>query len=364
MHRIVVDAMGGERAPDAIVEGAAEASLHVSDVELILVGDASMISRVLPRTRHDGARVRIHHATSGIDPQESAVKAIVAKPDASIVLAAELVARGEGDALVSAGPSGAIVLACRQSWQLVSGAHRPAQAAVYPTELRRGDRNDPFALLLDVGASHDATAEDLVNFAVMGATYARLVSRNRRPRVALLATGQGATRGSPEVIAAHAVLRETSGLNFIGNIEAVDIPRGVADVIVTSGFLGNVVLTMLEGVPDTMLRLARYAYKQRLTWRLGLFALSSAIERLKVITDWEEYGGAPLLGFRHPMIKAHPRSDARGITKAIKLAKRSLDGKLSDMIAHQIGELDPPARSSGDEADRSGPAPKLPTDER
>ena len=174
----------------------------------------------------------------------------------------------------------------------------------------------------------------------MGTAYAKLVSGNRRPRVALLSNGSEPGKGPAAVVAAHARLVEATELNFIGNIEGLDIPRGVADVIVTGGFVGDVVLKMLEGVGETIVRLARYAHKERLAWRLGLVALGSAIDQLKSVTDWQQYGGAPLLGFQFPFIKAHGRSDARSIGNAIKLAHKSLAGNLAGNIARVMAELD------------------------
>ena len=159
------------------------------------------------------------------------------------------------------------------------------------------------------------------------------------------------------VIDANAALVETTELNFIGNIEGLDIPRGVADVIVTSGFVGNVVLKMLEGVSETVVRLARYAHKERLAWRLGLVALSSAIDQLKSITDWQQYGGAPLLGFTHPFIKAHGRSNARAIANAIKVAHKALAGNLCGNIARTMAELDERSRRRPRTADPFPPAP-------
>ncbi len=339
MHRIVVDAMGGDHAPDEIVQGAAEASLALPDCEIILVGDAAALGRVLPRLRHDGSRVRVHHAPTHIEMDEKPAEALAAKPEASIVVAVDLVTRGEGDAVVSAGNTGASVIACARSWKLVDGITRAALAAVYPTELRRGEKDDPFSLILDVGATVEVTAADLVGFAVMGSAYAKLVSKNRRPRVALLSNGTEAMKGPPEIVAAHAALVETTELNFVGNIEGVDIPRGVADVVVTGGFTGNVVLKMLEGVSETVVRLARYAHKERLAWRLGLLALSSAIDQLKDLTDWQQYGGAPLLGFAHPFIKAHGRSNARAVTNAIKVAHKALAGNLAGNIGRAMAEI-------------------------
>jgi glycerol-3-phosphate acyltransferase PlsX len=345
MQRIVVDAMGGDHAPEQIVAGAAEASLSLPDTELILVGDAEIIGATLPRLRHDGARVRVHHATQVVDMDDKPGEALAAKPDASIVVAAGLVAAGEGDALVSAGNTGASVLACARAWQLIPGVRRAALASVYPTELRRGEKNDPFSLILDVGATIDASAEDLVTFAIMGAAYAQLVSRNRRPRVALLSNGTEAAKGPAAVVEAHQILLSATELNFIGNVEGLDIPRGVADVIVCNGFVGNVVLKMLEGVSETVVRLARYAHKEKLAWRIGLMALSSALAQLKTVTDWQQYGGAPLLGLDHPFIKAHGRSNSRAVANAIKVASKAVAGDLCGHIARGLADLS--ARRAG-----------------
>lgn len=336
--------MGGDHAPGEIVKGAAEASLGLRDAEIILVGDAVQVGRILPKVRHDGARVRVHHATDVIHMDEKPSEALIAKPDSSIKVAAELVANGEGDALVSAGNTGASVLACAKTWELMSGVRRSALAAVYPTELRRGEKNDPFSLLLDVGATIDATAHDLVAFAVMGAAYARVISRNKRPRVALLSNGTEAGKGPKEIVEAHQLLLQATELNFIGNVEGLDIPRGVADVIVCSGYVGNVVIKMLEGVSETVMRLARYAYKERLLWRAALAMLGSGIERLKDITDWEQYGGAPLLGFNNVFIKAHGRSKARAVANAIRVANKACGGQLCENIATGLSEFESRAK--------------------
>jgi glycerol-3-phosphate acyltransferase PlsX len=348
--------MGGDHAPEEIVKGAAEASLSLPHAEIILVGDAATLGGILPRLRHDGGRVRVHHASQVVDMDDKPSEALAAKPDASIAVAIGLVGAGDGDAVVSAGNTGASVLACARHWPLLPGVRRTALASVYPTELRRGDKNDPFSLILDVGATIDASADDLVTFAIMGSAYARLVSRNRRPRVALLSNGTEAGKGPAAVVAAHQILLEATELNFIGNIEGVDIPRGVADVVVCNGFVGNVVLKMLEGVSETVVRLARYAHKERLAWRLGLMALSGALTQLKQVTDWQQYGGAPLLGFRHPFIKAHGRSSASAVTNAIKVAAKALSGDLCGHIARGVAQL--PARAG--ERDHAAAPAKTP----
>jgi glycerol-3-phosphate acyltransferase PlsX len=264
---------------------------------------------------------------------EKPAEALAAKPESSIAMAADLVAQGEADALVSAGNTGACVLACARRWKLLAGVRRSGLAAVYPTELRRGAKNDPFSLILDVGATIDASADDLVAFALMGAAYAKIISKNSRPRVALLSNGTEAGKGPKSVVDAHALLLEATDINFIGNIEGLDIPRGVADVVVCSGYVGNVVIKMLEGVSETVIGLARYAYKEKLLWRAALMMLSSGIQRLKDLTDWEQYGGAPLLGFENLFIKAHGRSGARAVANAIKVADKAVRSDLCGAIA-------------------------------
>lgn len=339
MKCIVVDAMGGENAPIEIVRGAAKASLSLLNSEIILVGDAKLIGTMLPECRHDGSRVRVHHASESIHIDEAPSEAISAHPDASILVAAKLVAEGEGDAMVSAGNVGASILACARHWQARAQVEHPALAAVYPTELRRGEKNDPFSLILDVGVTADANARDLVSWAVMGAEYARIISKNQRPRVALLSNDSETGKAPKAVAEAHAMLRQASGLNFIGNIEGLDVPRGVADVVICSGYVGNVVVTMLEGVSDTVMNLARYAYKEKLMWRAALGLLSSGIDRIKDLTDWDQYGGAPLLGFEHLLIHAHRRSKANAIHNAIRVADKAIRSELCPSIDRSLQEL-------------------------
>jgi glycerol-3-phosphate acyltransferase PlsX len=274
---------------------------------------------------------------------ESPARALEEKPLASVAVAAQLVAHGEAQALVTAGNTGAAILSCARYFKLLPGIRRAALAAVYPTQQLHGERRHPFALMLDVGATVEATAEDLVAFAVMGAAYARSVSQNSRPSVALLSNGAEALKGPPAVVRAHQLLAQVPGMLFIGNVEGVDIPKGTADVVVCDGFTGNVALKMLEGVGETVLSLARYAHKERLVWRAGLAMLSSGLKRLKALTDWEQYGGAPILGFDRLAIKAHGRSGAVSIANAVKIAARASRGGLCQAIADGIPQaLQPP----------------------
>lgn len=338
MVTVAVDAMGGDHAPDAIVAGAAEASTTV-DAELALVGNENTIRTLLSQLRHDATRIRIVHADDVIPMDASPRTALAEHPRASLPIAAEVVAGKHGagaDALVSAGNTGAVILACAQAFQRIEGVTRTALAAVVPTERRRGKKSDPFTLLLDAGATVRVRSEDLVGFALMGAAYSRVISQNDRPRVALLSNGTEANKGTEEIVQAHELLSKIDRIEFIGNVEGVDIPRGSADVIVTDGFTGNVVLKMLEGVSETVMRLARYAYRNKLAWKIAMMLLSSGIKQLKSLTDWQQYGGAPILGFDRVCIKAHGRSGPRAIRNAIKVAAKCVEQDLSGQISEQL----------------------------
>lgn len=329
---IAFDVMGSDHGPEEMVRGAALLSLEAPHLHALLVGDRAVIDPALEKARHSGERISVHHAPQWVAMEERPREALEQKPLASISTAARLVAEGEAEALVSAGNTGAGVLSCARHFRLLPGVRRAALAAVYPTQTLRGQKQDPFSLILDVGATVEASAEDLVTFAVMGSAYAKIISRNPSPKVALLSNGTEAQKGPPRVVEANRRLASAQGLCFLGNVEGVDIPKGTADVIVTDGFVGNVCLKMLEGVHETVIELARYAFKEKLVWRAGLSMLSSGIEKLKRLTDWEQYGGAPVLGFDRIFIKAHGRSKARAIANAGKVAAKAVSNQLARAI--------------------------------
>ena len=329
---IAFDVMGGDHGPAEVVRGAAQLTLESENLHALLVGDRHAIDEALAGVRHNAEHIAVHHTAAWIGMNEKPGPALDEKPQASVLLATKLVRDGEADAVVSAGNTGAGVLACARSFSLMPGVRRAALATVYPTATQRGEKNDPFSLILDVGATVDASADDLVAFAVMGSAYARIISKNENPTVALLSNGTEAQKGPPRVVEAHQRLTRLGGIRFIGNIEGVDIPKGTADVVVCDGFVGNVCLKMLEGVGETVVELARYAYKHNLMWRAGMAMLNTGIERIKQVTDWEQYGGAPVLGFDKLFIKAHGRSKARAITNAGKVAAKAVANELSQAI--------------------------------
>lgn len=326
---IALDAMGSDLGPAATCAGAAEVSRHPESPRLFVVGDADVVRKELEKHPHDRQKVRVVHAGEVIAQHDKPKEAVETKPGASILVATELVKAGECDVLVSAGNTGAVTMSCARMFSRLPGVQRAALGAVYPTERRRGEKDDPFSLILDAGLGLEAGADDLVGFAVMGAAYSKCISKNPRPRVGLLSVGGEESKGTEAVVKAHAMLKRLAtseldtGLDFIGNIEGMDIPRGTADVVVTSGFTGNIVLKMLEGISETVMRLARSAGEKSLQYKAGLLLLAPAIQRLRQVTDWQEYGGVPILGFDRLCIKAHGRSTARAIHNALRVAHRA-----------------------------------------
>lgn len=350
---VALDAMGGDHGPAEAVRAAADLSLTRPDLTIVLVGDEPEITALLSRERYDPGQIAVRHAEGFVPMDEPPAAALDARPRASILEAAGLVASGEADALVTAGSTGAAVLAAARRLGRIRGVRRCALAAVYPTEALHGPKGDPFALLLDVGATTHCDARDLVTFAVLGSAYARAVSGNPSPRVALLSNGAEPTKGPEEVVHAHRLLASSSLVHFAGNVEGLDIPKGTVDVVVTSGFVGNVVLKMLEGVAELAAELARDAYARKFLWRIGLTMLGSGLRQLQEMTDWSQYGGAPILGFERPVIKAHGRSRARAIANACKVAAKVARYDLPREVERALARV-------GDALDRGIARPEAP----
>ncbi len=336
---IALDCMGGDHGPGEVVAGAAALSLERDDMHIILVGDGDQVSPLLDELAYDPSRLSLRHAPEWVEPEDHPRKVLDLKPRASILEACEIVAGGRAGAVVTCGSTGAAILAADRRLGRIPGVHRAVLAAVTPTERPHGPKQDPFALLLDVGATLRASSRDLVSFAILGAAYAQAISHNPRPTVALLSNGTEAHKGPPEIVEAHRILAELDTIDFVGNVEGLDIPRGSVDVVVTDGFLGNVVLKMIEGVGEVIADLAADAYARKYLWRLGLTMLSSGIKQIQAVMDWESYGGAPILGFRQPVIKAHGRSKARAIGNACKVAAKAARSDMARMVERSIAQL-------------------------
>ena len=339
MVTVALDCMGSDLGPEVTVGGAAKASQWRGAPQMVLVGDEAIVRRLLSVHEHDRDKIRIAHAPRTVGQMDKPREALDAMPDCSILRAAQLVKAGEADVLVSAGNTGAVTLACARTFERLPNVGRCALGAVYPTERRRGEKDDPFSLILDAGLTLEVDGNDLVAFAVMGSAYASRISRNPNPRVALLSNGSEAGKGTRAVVDANRRLQTVEHLNFIGNMEGMDIPKGTADVVVTDGFTGKIVLKMLEGVAETVMRLGRYAGDKSLRYKAGLGLLMPAVKKLRKATDWEQYGGAPILGFDQLCIKAHGRSTERAIGNAIKVATRAARTELLRSIRTGLESL-------------------------
>ena len=302
------------------------------------MGDELRIQEILDATTYNPENIGIQHAREFIGMAEDPKTAVRAKRHASVLVGARLVAEGQADALVTAGNTGAAVLACAQHFKPIHGVRKAALASVYPRQTEYPGQ-DELALLLDVGATIRCDATELVQFALMGSAYARRVSKVPTPRVALLNMGTEETKGGDVLVQAHRQLKTIRDINFIGNIEGNDLAKGKADVIVCEGLLGNVVLKMLEGLAELVVDLAGTAARENWRWKLGLMMLASGFGRLRDLTDYAAYGGAPFLGFEHLLIKSHGRSNARAIKNAIKVAAKAVRDGVTHEITTAIGQL-------------------------
>jgi glycerol-3-phosphate acyltransferase PlsX len=314
MIHIAVDAMGGDFAPRSIIDGALSAARHL-DLGLLLAGPAEPIRAELSRHPDaDRLDIRILDAPDVVEMHESPAAALRRKPRASIRVAAESVANGEAAALVSAGHTGATVVAAHGAFGMLSSADRPALAATIPA----GDR---LGILLDVGANVGCRPPHLLQFAAMGAVYAKVSLGIDEPRIGLLSIGEEESKGTELVREAHRLLKESS-LNFVGNIEAREVYKGGADVIVCDGFTGNIALKVSEGLVDTIERLLEQELSRTFSGMVGSLLSRRAFRRFRRRLDYAEYGGAPLLGVAGICFVCHGRSSAKAIRNAVLTAHR------------------------------------------
>jgi len=324
--RIVVDAMGGDRAPEQIVRGAIIAARRLG-VDVTLAGDEAQTRRLIAAEKAPPPNLTVLHAAEVIAMDEHGASAARAKRRSSIVLGLREVREGRAQGFVSAGNTGAVMAAAVLVLGRVRGVERPALGTVFPTS--GGGR----VLILDVGANAEAKASYIVQSALMGQAYARAALGQPDPRIGLLSIGEEASKGNAFIQDVHAALSTDPRLRFIGNVEGNGIPGGAADVIVTDGFTGNVAIKVAEGAADLILAELREALTSRLHYKLLAALLRPAFRRVRARIDYSEYGGAPLLGVDGVAIVAHGRSDAHAIFNAIRVARDAAQGNLVALIA-------------------------------
>ena len=331
--RIAVDAMGGEHAPREIVRGAVDAARRLEGVtQILLVGIEDAVRAELSELSSIPSKIEVVHASEVVDMDEKPVEALRRKKDSSIARAVDLVKKGDADAVVSAGNTGAVMVSATLRLRKLEAVERPAIATVMPT------RNRPF-VLLDAGANTDCTPKFLAQFGVMGQVYSRLILGQENPIVGLLSIGGEEVKGNDMTRETFKLLSD-SGLNFRGNVEGHDLFEGETDVVVCDGFVGNVVLKTAESVSMAIGHWLKKEFKKNPIRMLGAVLLGGALRTMKKKLDPESYGGAPLLGVNGVCIITHGSSSARAIYHAIRVAKDSVVGHLNDAIVEKIKALD------------------------
>jgi phosphate acyltransferase len=327
--RLALDALGGDRGPAEAVAGALSARREL-DAEIVLVGDRRTVEAELQRQTEDTTSITVVHASDAIAMHEPPAQAVRAKRESSINVAMGLVKRGEAEAFVSAGSTGAIMASALLALGRIPGIERPALGALAPY-------TEKGVLVLDVGANADVKPGYMVQFAHMGALYAERVMRIDRPRVALLNIGGEATKGSEMVQDVYLRLQSAAGIHFVGNIEGGDVHLGRADVIVTDGFTGNVAVKVTEGVADFILGELRESIYSRLHYKLAALVLRPALRQMRTKMDPATYGGVPLLGVEGVVIIAHGASDARAVKNALRSAHGAVSSGMVESIRSALG---------------------------
>lgn len=313
MVRIAVDAMGGDYAPREVVHGAVLAARQFQ-VSIKLVGRPETVNSELQRHSHDGLDIEVVPASEVVGMDENPRRAVAKKKDSSIVVACKLAGEGKVDAMVTAGSTGAFVAASRFYIKRIDNVERAPIACLIPTSIDRP------CVLLDAGAYHDAGAEHLLEFALMGSVISNRLLNIERPRVGILNIGTEEAKGPESVRAAHKLLRENDKLNFVGFIEARDFPLGKCDVLVTDGFSGNVALKTAEGIAKMIQIMLRQELYRNARTKLGGLISQPAFDSLKRRIDSNESGGALLIGLKSVCIKAHGGSKHTAIKNAIRTA--------------------------------------------
>jgi len=326
--RVALDAMGGDFAPAVTVEGAIETVSTYDHIDIIMVGDDSVIRKTLERKKVHPERISIKHASQVILMDESPTVAVRKKKDSSIKRGIELVKNNEADAFVSAGNSGAVMATALLLLKTSKVVDRPAIAAIMPT------LKDPF-VLIDAGANIHCGPKNLLQFALMGNTYSQVILGVKEPKVALVSTGEEDTKGNELTRETFKLLKEAD-INFMGNIDGKDIFSGDINVIVCDGFTGNVILKTSEGLADTLIKMLKREIANLATGRIGYLLMKPALRQFKKKTDYDEYGGAPLLGINGTCIIGHGRSTSKAIRNAIKVAADLSYKKVHETISSEI----------------------------
>lgn len=330
MIRVAVDAMGGDHAPAEIVKGVADAVTLRQDIKVYLIGRQEVIDKELKALSYQGTQIEIVHAPEVIETAEPPVLAIRKKKQSSIVVGMNMVKDQKADAFVSAGSSGAILVGGQIIVGRIKGVERPPLAPLIPTQ--KG-----VSLLVDCGANVDARSSHLVQFAKMGSIYMENVLGIDNPRVAIVNIGAEEEKGNALVKETFPLLKNCPDINFVGSIEARDIPNGEADVIVCEAFVGNVILKLYEGVGATLISMVKEGMMGTLRSKMGALLVKPALKKTLKSFDASEYGGAPLLGLKGLVVKTHGSSKAKEVTNSIIQCVTFKEQDINEKIKRNIG---------------------------
>lgn len=325
--KLAIDGMGGDHAPKAIVEGVLLALEDFPNIEIQLYGKQQELQPYLK----EHARLEVVHCEEVVEGEDDPARAIRRKKDSSMAKMLEAVTEKRADACLSAGNTGALMAGGLFKVGRIEGVARPALATTLPTTDGQG------FLMLDLGANADAKPENLVQYAIMGSIYAKKVRGIEQPRVGLLNIGTEDKKGNELTKAVFSLLKEAD-INFVGNVEARDLLNNVADVVVTDGFTGNMVLKSIEGTAGAMMSMLKEAFMASTKTKIGAVLMKNELKKLKGKLDYSEYGGAALFGLQAPVIKAHGSSNARAIYSAIRQASIMVEHKITDVITETIAE--------------------------
>ncbi len=327
--KVAVDAMGGDNAPAEIVKGAIEAVNEKTELFIYLVGQEDVVKKELENYTYPKERVEIVHASEIIETGEPPVYAIQKKKDSSLVKALRLVRQGEASAFVSCGSTGAVLVGGQVLVGKIKGVERAPLAPLIPTE-------NGFSLLIDCGANVDARSSHLIQFARMGSIYMENIMGVKNPRVGLVNIGAEEEKGNALVKETFPMLKECKDINFIGNVEARDIPKGVCDVVVCEAFVGNVILKLYEGVGATLIKKVKQGMMSNLRSKIGALLVKPALKETLKSFDASQYGGAPMLGLKGLVVKSHGSSDAtevkNSIFQCITFTQQDICGKIKEHI--------------------------------
>lgn len=328
--KIIVDAMGGDNAPSEIVKGSAEAAREYN-INIILVGDEAQIKKAADENGVDISSLEIVHASEVVATDEDADVVLKKKTDSSLAVALKLLAEGKGDALVSAGNSGAICVGGTLIVKRIRGIKRPAFAPVLPHV------NGGFFMLIDAGANLECRPEMLLQYAVMASTYMEKVMKINNPRVGLANVGTEEHKGLELQHKAYELLAN-SDLNFVGNVEARELPEGICDVCVCDGFTGNMILKTYEGVAKSLFKMIKELFSKSLKNKIAAGLVIGDLKALAKKFDYNEVGGAPIMGTAKPVFKAHGSSKAKTFKNAIRLTRDYVSGNVISEISDAIGK--------------------------